>query len=569
MTKVKRGSLRKILKSFQAFKPSCDLDIQFAKKYFESLDTPLSLGLYLCLRHGDHLSLATYRYDPNREIRASSVRDNLAAISLLRKYKGLTTSINTSEVAKSSFFSGEKSCAATNVRFRHPGVDPLNKGANVWLHNAFTQKITRILGTYRKDDFFDLGAWGPGSTIGITGNDTSASRKFRCEKQIATKLYTLIHEELPHQYPHWFPSKESVENLQCVTWSELLTVHKNALTDRTIFKESGITTWFQKSLGKSIRARLMRHGYDLNSTVRSQAIAREGSINGLSCTVDFANASNTIARLMVQECIKDQVWLTLLESCRTPSYSLDKGKTKTQFEMFSSMGNGYTFELESLIFVAAAEACHDYLGLAYDNISVHGDDITINTEAFSLYRDFCTYLGFTVNEQKSFSSGHFRESCGAYYYHGFDVKPYFLKEKSHDAKSIFRLANGLSSVAHRHRLGDGRDLRFYPLYTHLVSQLPTELRLYGTVIQGDIALHVDFDECAPVVAGDGHEGYFVPSILDVPVSLESTSLSVLLTRLWYPSEDMAYGNRSNLRAVTRTSVKTVFVQRWYNFGPWR
>lgn len=568
MTKVKRGSLRKILKSSQVFKPDVELDNQFSLKFLEALDTPLSLGISLLLKSGDHDQIATYKYNPNREISQVLVRDNLAASSLLRKYKGLKTNIDTREAAIASFHKGEIDCSATNARFRNPTLDPLNTGINVWLHNAFTRKIGKILGTYRKEDFFSLGAWGPGSTIQVTGNDTGAIKKFRCERQITAKLYTLIKDELVNEYPNWFPNQDVVDRLVQVTCSELLTVHKNAMTDRTIFKEAGITTWFQKSIGQSIRRCLMRHGYDLNSTEHSKEIARQGSITGRSVTVDFENASNTIAKLMIRESIKDEVWYTLLDSCRTPSYTLDKGKSFHIFEMFSSMGNGYTFELESLIFVAAAEACHDYLGLAYDDISVHGDDITINTEAYDLYRHFCEFLGFRVNEQKSFSSGYFRESCGAYFYDGSDVKPYFLKEKSNDAKSIFRLANGVTSVAHRYRNCDGRDIRLLPLHRYLINQLPTDLRLWGAVIQGDVCIHVDFDECAPTIAENGHEGYLVPALLDIPVSLETTSPAVLLARLWYPSRDMAYNNKSNLRVVTRTSCKLVFVHQWYNHGAW-
>lgn len=568
MTKVKRGSLREILKSYKAFKPERSLDIQVAKKFFECLDTPLSLGLYMLLQYKEHEQIARYKYDPNREISAELVRDNLAASSLLRKYRGLKTKINTRQQAITSFKEGEIACAATNVRFRNPNLDPLYKGVNVWLHHAFTRKIARILGTYNREDFFSLGAWGPGSTIAITGNDTGAVRKFRFERQITTKLYALIKDELVKEYPNWFPNQDVVDKLELVSCSELLTVPKNAVTDRTIFKEAGLTTFFQKSLGESIRRRLRRHGYDLNSTERSRSIAREGSITGLSTTVDFANASNTIAKLMIRESIIDQTWYSLLDACRTPSYTLDKGKSFHVFEMFSSMGNGYTFELESLIFVAAAEVVHDYLGLAYEDISVHGDDITVSTEAYDLYRQFCNFLGFEVNQQKTFSTGQFRESCGDYYFGGRDVKPIFLKKVSYDAKSIFRLANRVNRLAHSYRFCDGRDLRFYPLHHFLVNQLPEDLRLRGSEIQGDVVLHADFDEATPVVSGDGLEGYLVPSVIDLPVSRKSTSHAVLLARLWYPSTEMAYGNKSNLRVVTRTAVKTVFVHQWYNFGEW-
>jgi hypothetical protein len=568
MTNVKRASNKQRFRMIQAFKPKRNLDIEVAKKYFETLDTSVSLGLYLCLVHGDHRSIAEYKYDPRRELRFDLIRDNLAASSLLRKYKGLKTQINTKEVAIQSLKAGELQCAATNARFRDLSKDPSFKGSNVWLLNALTRKIEKILGTYRREDFFSLGSWGPGSSIGISGQDTGAIRKFRCERQITPKLYTLVKTSLVEQYPLWFPSEDVVDRLACISWSKLLTVDKNALTDRTIFVEAGLNTWFQKSLGASIRSCLKRHGYDLNSTERSHDCARRGSITGAITTVDFENASNTIAYQMIQNVVCDSTWFTLLDYCRTPCYSTDKGVTLNPFEMFSSMGNGFTFELESLVFVAAAEAVSDYLGIGYESISVHGDDITLDSQCFPIYCSFCEFLGFKINSKKTFSTSSFRESCGSYFFYGFDVKPYFLKEKSNDAKSIFRLANGVTSVAHCHRNRDGRDIRFLPLHRYLIDLLPKEIQLFGTVDQGDVVIHVDFDECCPVVRGDGYEGYLVPSLLDIPVNLETASPAVLLARLWYPSEDMAYGNRSNLRNVTKRALKPTLVHRWYNHGEW-
>lgn len=569
MTNVKRGSGRnKVLQSFNGFKVHSKFDIEFALKYYETLNTATSLMCAILLRYREYEQLARVTYDVDREIDPHIVRDSFAAVSLLRKYKGLKTGIDTKEVAIESFHSGERTCAMTNRRFRDLSKDRQFTGPNVWLLNAITRKIERILGNYRPSDFFSCGSWGPGSSIGLTGDDTSAVRKFRCERQITSKLHAVVAPYLPQEYPNWFPDTRSVEALEVINWSELLTVHKNALTDRTIFKEAGLTTWFQKSLGSSIRERLLRYGYDLNSTERSWSIARESSKDGQAATVDFRNASNTVAKLMVREIVSDETWYYLLDACRTPCYSPDKGKTLIPFEMFSSMGNGFTFELESLIFVAAAEAVHDYYGFDYHFISVHGDDITVDSRAFELYRSFCEFLGFEVNTSKSFHTGYFRESCGSYFYNGLDVKPIFLKEKSINAKSIYKLANRVSDCAYRRVNHGGRDIRFRELHSACVSVLPDELKLYGASIQGDVVIHSNLDEATPCLAKYGHEGYLVTSLLDIPVTRSSTSPAVLLARLWYPSKDMAYKNESNLRGVTKTCVKRVFVHQWCNLGPW-
>lgn len=315
MTNVKRGSGKKqILQSFNGFKVHSKFDFEFALKYYETLDTATSLMCAILLRYREYEQLARVTFDVDREIEGAVVRDSFAAVSLLRKYKGLKTGIDTKAVAIESFHIGERQCAETNRRFRDLSKDRLFAGPNVWLLNALTRKIERILGGYRPGDFFSCGSWGPGSSIGLTGDDTSAVRKFRCERQITSKLHAVVAPYLSQEYPNWFPDSRSVDALEVINWSELLTVHKNALTDRTIFKEAGITTWFQKSLGSSIRERLLRYGYDLNSTERSWAIARQSSKDGRAATVDFRNASNTLAKLMIRETVSDQVWYYLLDS---------------------------------------------------------------------------------------------------------------------------------------------------------------------------------------------------------------------------------------------------------------
>jgi hypothetical protein len=61
-------------------------------------------------------------------------------------------------------------------------------------------------------------------------------------------------------------------------------------------------------------------------------------------------------------------------------------------------------------------------------VSVYGDDIIIPTYAYEHLIQLLTALGFVINRDKSFGTGAFRESCGADYYYGINVRPFFLKE---------------------------------------------------------------------------------------------------------------------------------------------
>jgi hypothetical protein len=61
------------------------------------------------------------------------------------------------------------------------------------------------------------------------------------------------------------------------------------------------------------------------------------------------------------------------------------------------------------------------------NFGVFGDDIVVLKEAYRETVRLLNLLGFQVNEQKSFSEGPFRESCGGDYFNGHQVRGVYLK----------------------------------------------------------------------------------------------------------------------------------------------
>jgi len=190
--------------------------------------------------------------------------------------------------------------------------------------------------------------------------------------------------------------------------------------------EPGINLWFQKALGSMIRRRLARFGIDLNDQSRNQSLAYLSSIDGSLATVDFSSASDSISLEVVRELLPPR-WFQILDIVRSKVGRKSDG-TIVRWNKFSSMGNGFTFELESLIFFAAASAVQEYLHLDGE-ISVFGDDVILDVRGYPMFAEYSAFLGFRVNLQKSFSSGGFRESCGSHYFSGVDCKPVFLKER--------------------------------------------------------------------------------------------------------------------------------------------
>lgn len=196
-------------------------------------------------------------------------------------------------------------------------------------------------------------------------------------------------------------------------------VAKNAKTYRAIATEPPLNGVYQLALGDYIAKRLAKFGVDLSDQSRNQRLAKEGSLTGALATLDLSSASDTVATELVYHLLPID-WALALSVGRS-SAVLYKGK-RIMLEKFSSMGNGFTFALESLIFWALASSC-----LPGGTTSVYGDDIIVETAAVPLLTEVLTACGFILSPGKSFSSGPFRESCGADYYRGFDIRPFYQK----------------------------------------------------------------------------------------------------------------------------------------------
>jgi hypothetical protein len=214
-------------------------------------------------------------------------------------------------------------------------------------------------------------------------------------------------------------------------------VPKTSKTDRPIVVEPLLNGMAQRGIGSYIKNRMKRVGVDLTDQTRNQRLAFEGSVSGSFATIDLSSASDTIALSVVFDLLPPE-WSEFLSLYRT-GY-VEDGPKLISLEKFSSMGNGYTFELESLIFYSLAFAVTHVLGLDPSQVSVYGDDIIVPTAAYSLLEVILEMSGFLVNRDKSFFDGPFRESCGADFLSGFDIRPFYLRKKISD-QSLFTFHN--------------------------------------------------------------------------------------------------------------------------------
>ena len=153
--------------------------------------------------------------------------------------------------------------------------------------------------------------------------------------------------------------------------NNVTTVPKTWKTERVIAIEPCWNSFFQKGVGKLIRRRLRKVGILLrDSQERHGYLARMGSVHKVFATLDLKSASDTICIGLVEALLPED-WLRVLTDLRSPY--MGEGEARYRYQRWSSMGNGYTFELETLIFYALTVAI---VGAESGRgVSVYGDDI--------------------------------------------------------------------------------------------------------------------------------------------------------------------------------------------------
>lgn len=247
-------------------------------------------------------------------------------------------------------------------------------------------------------------------------------------------------------YPRTYPYLDAMSNLmgyrlrvKVRTCNRVEFVAKNWKTKRGIACEASGSLPFQLAFDAYAKDKLRLFGVDLADQSRNQDHARKGSIDGSLATIDLSMASDTLSFNTVAWLLPTD-WFNYLNDHRAPQYSLNGGVGT--YAKFSSMGNGATFALETLIFLALVRACGCKEGVVY------GDDITIGTSYAPLLLKALRFFGFVPNVEKSYFEGPFRESCGGNYYNGTDVTPFYVRiSEGLTAPELVHNINGLRAIS--------------------------------------------------------------------------------------------------------------------------
>lgn len=241
---------------------------------------------------------------------------------------------------------------------------------------------------------------------------------------------------------HWLAMASSTllshQELELREMSTLFTVPKNSEIDRVCCKEPEGNALLQRSIGIYFARRLRRVGIDLRDQTNNQRLAATGVTTRLA-TIDLSAASDSISTHLVYLLLPFD-WWSLLDDLRVKAVEID-GQVYHP-DMFSSMGNGFTFELETLIFWALTRSVCYFSGVK-GTVSVYGDDIIAPCSIVPRLIRLFHYVGFRVNAKKTFFKGPFRESCGKHYFNGRDVSPFFIRREITTKSDLILLLNEL------------------------------------------------------------------------------------------------------------------------------
>lgn len=281
------------------------------------------------------------------------------------------------------------------------------------------------------------GRTGPGAAVKANGNDFYTKLFSSSLSCTSAGLY-----ETYRRYVDNFPRWRDAENQRQRSFGEGLVVEGSRLhfvpkrvdISRLICIEPSLNQFYQLGFGAHLEDRLGRYyGIYLDRQPDiSRELARQGSINDNLVTIDLESASDSISLRML-EWLLPRDFLAWLKLFRCPVSSI-RGE-QVALNMVSTMGNGFTFPLQTMIFASVVFACARVAGVSLHrsstrecNYSVFGDDIICPREIAGNVMRVLKHLGFTVNKEKTFVEGPFRESCGSDWFKGRNVRPVYIKK---------------------------------------------------------------------------------------------------------------------------------------------
>jgi len=212
-------------------------------------------------------------------------------------------------------------------------------------------------------------------------------------------------------------------------------VPKTLKTPRVIAMEPTCMQYAQQALLQSFMRNFERDnlltkliGFDDQSP--NQELARQGSLDKRTATLDLSDASDRVSNQLVRTMMSRWPFVAAaIDASR--SRRADVGGETVRLAKYASMGSALCFPMEAavfttLIFLGIQKSLNRPLSRRdikrfVGSVRVYGDDLIVPVDHVHTVVQALSHFGAVVGLDKSFWTGRFRESCGREYYAGEDV----------------------------------------------------------------------------------------------------------------------------------------------------
>jgi hypothetical protein len=423
------------------------------RDFQDNLENPLFCNELLCaISTGDAPTIreAVPTADMNSDIPAFKAEYQIHSVfKRFRFSKDLYSDDELKELAITSFLD-------TQSRIR--GIDLLSVDSlTTDVLNLARIYVADVLGPYSDEQHRSLCRFGKRASVGIPSRSASEAARWELPLSGSQEQISWFDSEMSQidcVQDYW--NSQRVVDPQRSTYQEcsslaLTLVPKTFKSLRAIMPNTTIGSYMSFGLGEIMRKRLKRKGYCLRSLQEThRRLAREASVHQLNTTADLSSASDSISVQLVERLFPAD-WFRILDQSRIGTVALPNGDLCESLT-FCTMGIGYTFPLQTLVFLSLLKAIEAILNNRRINrrtISVYGDDMIYSSTMHPTVVHVFQQIGFVINIDKTFHEGPFRESCGGDYYHGVDVRPFQPRNgaanigpKAYEA-ILYKFINGL------------------------------------------------------------------------------------------------------------------------------
>jgi len=275
---------------------------------------------------------------------------------------------------------------------------------------------------------------GPGSTAdGLTGNG-----KYR--QAVWTRRLSEVFNPGEHIIPNWRFNRELDDVTILEPDSEVpvkvTLVPKTLRTPRVIAMEPTCMQYMQQAVLRSFlehfyRDKLLSKLIGFDDQAPNQELARQGSLDSRTATLDMSDASDRVSNQLVRAMFRRWPHLSkAVDSTRSRRARVPGGPV-IRLSKYASMGSALCFPVEAMVFTTLI-----FMGIQRSlntslsrrnvkrfcgSVRVYGDDLIVPVDHVHSVVQTLQLFGAKVGLDKSFWTGKFRESCGREYFSGHDV----------------------------------------------------------------------------------------------------------------------------------------------------